>query len=309
KGLVRSTPTARAATDASGQFVLCDLPGDASVDLWASAGRASTGTVRIDLAPAAVIAQSLALDAGDTIAIRGDSGGQHGRGSARLNGVVRSPAGEPIAGARVGLRNSDIEAVTDAEGHYALAELPAGTQSVVARAIGFVPLAQPVLLFPERATALDVHFDSATVVLHTVEVVGKVVFDRATLDFRKAQSRGLGYFIDRERIDARQPFDPSDLLYAVPGVHVGFSSAAGGGRTITLRGLGGECIPQYVIDGVAWPGEMYDLDNFVRTDEIAGMAVYRGIETPFEYRVKSGGSCGAIVIWTRKTGKVRKGGR
>lgn len=309
KGLVRSTPTARVVTDATGQFVLCGLPGDASVDLWASKDRASTGTIRLDLAPSAVVAQPLSLDFGDTVASGGDAEKRHARGSARLSGVVRAPSGEAIAGARVGLRNSDVEAATDAAGRYTLAELPAGTQSVVARAIGFVPFAQPVLLLPGHASTLDVRFDSTTVVLQTVEVVGKVVFDRATLEFRKAQSRGLGFFIDRAAIDKRQPFDPSDLLYAAPGVHIGYGSMMGTGRTITVRGPQGECVPQFVIDGVSWPGEMYDLDNFIRPDEIAGMAVYRGVETPLEYRVRSGGSCGAIVIWTRKTGKVRKSGR
>jgi hypothetical protein len=301
QGLVRSTPTARALSDENGRFTLCGLPGDASVDLWASSERVSTGTIRIDLAPSALVVQELSLDPEARVSSE-EPDARAARGSARLSGIVRDPAGAPLAGARVGLRNSDVESVTDDAGHYALNELPAGTQSVVVRAIGYVPVARPISLLPARAATLDVRFDSATVVLQTVAVIGRVVFDRATLEFQRAQARGIGTFIDRSRIDEIQPYDPSDILLRVPGVHVALGSNVGAARAITVNGPRGYCQPQYVIDGIPVPGELYDLDNFVRTEEIAGIAVYRGIETPMEYRV-NGGDCGAIAIWTRRAGR------
>lgn len=300
-GLVRSTPTARAVSDADGRFALCGLPGDASVDLWATSGRVATGTIRIDLAPSALVVQELSLDP-DARVSAATADARAARGSARLSGIVRDPGGAPLVGARVSLRNSDVESVTDDAGHYALNELPAGTQSVVVRAIGYVPVARPIALLPSHASILDVRFDSATAVLQTVAVIGRVVFDRATLEFQRAQARGIGTFIDRARIDEIQPYDPSDILLRVPGVKVALGSAVGAARAITVNGPRGYCQPQYVIDGVAVPGELYDLDNFLRTEEIAGIAVYRGIETPMEYRV-NGGDCGAIAIWTRRAGR------
>lgn len=293
--LSRSTPTIVTKTDDRGWFVLCGLPGDASVDLWATRQRATTGTIRVDLAPSALLAEALAIDVGERES--GDSA------SGALQGVVRDAAGRPLRGARVGLRGSEATTIADERGHYALRELPVGTQSVEARAIGFVPVDEPVTLVAGRTTTLDLDFDSTTVVLRSVEVTGRVVYDRAIREFEAARTRGMGHFIDRAAIDMRKPVDPSDLLRGVGGVQV--DASGGADRVITVNGPHGRCTPLLIVDGARWPHWTNEIDRVVRPEEIAGMAVYTGIETPFTYRV-SGGDCGAIVIWTRRGGKIRQ---
>lgn len=293
----RSTPTITATTDASGWFVLCGLPAEASIDLWATLARASTGIIRVDLAPEALIAEQLSIDVGTPVAAT-DAGGD-----GELRGIVRDSRGRPLRGARVGLRGSEATTLTDDGGRYALRGLPAGTQSAEARAIGFVPVDSPVTIVAGRATALDLDFDSTTVVLRAVEVTGRVVYDRAIREFEAARARGMGHFIDRATIDMRKPVDPSDLLRGVGGVQV--DASGGADRVITVNGPHGRCTPLLIVDGARWPHWTNEIDRVVRPEEIAGMAVYAGIETPFTYRV-SGGDCGAIVIWTRRGGKVRR---
>jgi hypothetical protein len=85
----------------------------------------------------------------------------------------------------------------------------------------------------------------------------------------------------------------------------------GSSSTISIRGsaLSGNCQPGLVIDGLQFQGGAGDIDQLVRPEDIAGMAVYRGpSETPVEYQ--SASSCGVIQIWTRRgntpRGKVRK---
>ena len=293
----RSTPTITARTDPRGWFVLCGLPAEASIDLWATLERASTGIIRVDLAPAAVIAEQLSIDVGGPRA-EGESARD-----GELRGVVRDVRGRPLRGARVGLRGSDATTLADDGGRYMLRGLPVGTQSVEARAIGFVPVDSAVTIASGRVTTLDLDFDSTTVVLRAVEVTGQVVYDRALREFEAARSRGVGHFIDRRTIEMRDPVDPSDLLRSVGGVHV--DASGGADRVITVSGPHGRCTPLLVVDGARWPHWTNEIDRVVRPEEIAGMAVYTGIETPMLYRA-TGGDCGAIVIWTRRGGKVKR---
>jgi hypothetical protein len=301
RGMVRSTPTVRATTDANGRFRMCGLPGDATLNVWAGLGKAVTGSVSIDVKPGRVATVQLSLDVSDTVLTTTASGPVH-RGTARVSGLVRTPSGSVLPGARVALRGTDIETVADATGAYTLANLPGGTQTLEARAIGFVPIARSVTLSPKRAIRFDVRFDSAARILQNVQVTGERVYDRATQEFMDAKKRGFGYFIDRETIEDRQPFQTSDLLRTAPGVTVYSSGAPGSQANISIRGGGGfsgSCQPSIVIDGLQLTGDAGDIDALARPEDIAGMAVYRGpSEIPVQYA--TGSSCGLIQIWTRR---------
>ena len=166
-----------------------------------------------------------------------------------------------------------------------------------------MPVERTITLSATRPLRFDIRFDSAARILETVEVRGKVIFDRSAEEFDKLKKNGFGYFIDRDMIERRQPFNTSDLLRTAPGVSVYSGGGPGSGTRIQIRGAGnfqGPCPPGLVIDGMLlgteWSG---DLDMLARPEEIAGIAVYRGpAEVPVEYR--SGGSCGLIQVWTRR---------
>lgn len=290
-GLVRSTPVARATTDEEGRFILCGLPGDAAVNVWATAGRAATGTLHIELGPIAVIPLALAIDPADTV---GATGAVR-NGSARVSGVVRLPGGAPIAGARVRVAEADRETVSDETGHYALADLPAGSFSLEARAIGFVPITRAVTLSATQPLTFDIRFDSAARILETVEVRGTVVFDRGLQEFEAAKKRGFGYFLGPEQIERRNVFDSAELLRMVPGMQV-VPSGFGRSRVVSTRG---GCSPTIVVDGMRFSDPETTLDEVVRPDDIGAIAVYRSAaETPAEYQ--GSGGCGAIVVWTKR---------
>ena len=311
RGMTRSTPTVRATTDANGRFAFCGLPGDAVFTIWATAGRATTGSVSVTVPPLGVASASLAIDLADTMPRIDSVGAPARRGSARVSGVVRRPSGSPLAGARVGIRGTTAETVSDERGVYSLVDLPAGTQTLEARAIGFTPISRTITLSARRPLSFDVRFDSAAHVLETVEVTGKPVVDRATQEFNTAKKRGFGYFIDRERIEEQNAFVASDILRMAPGVTVTQSGYPGGGSSISMRGVGsisGRCEPGIVIDGMPVTGQSSDLDILARPDDIAGIAVYRGPgETPVEYQNLS--PCGVIQIWTRRGNTPRGSSR
>ena len=301
RGMVRSTPTVRATTDENGRFSMCGLPGDAMLNVWAGLGKAVTGSVNVEVKPHRVATIQLSLDVADTV-LTATASGPVRRGTARVNGVVRSPSGAVLPGARVALRGTDVETVADANGAYALTNLPGGTQTLEARAIGFVPIARSVTLSARRPLRFDVRFDSAARILQTVEVKGERVYDSATQEFMDAKKRGFGYFIDRETIENRQPFQTSDLLRTAPGVMVTTSGMPGSEANIQIRGpssISGSCQPGIVVDGLLLNGGAGDIDMLARPEDITGIAVYRGpSEVPVQYA--SGGSCGLIQIWTRR---------
>ena len=298
-GLVRSTPVVRATTDSIGRFTLCGVPGDAGVAVWATAGRASTGTIHVEPTPIEVVPLALALDPSDTLG----SEGVARRGSARVSGVVRLPGGKPVAGARVRVAEAERETVSDESGHYALVDLPAGTFSLEARAIGFVPIARTVTLSATQPLTFDIRFDSAARILETVEVRGKVIFDRGMQEFEQEKKRGFGYFLGPEEIERRNPFDAADLLRVVPGVRV-VQSSFGRSRVVSTRG---GCAPVIVVDGMRFDDQT-TLDDVVSPSNIAAIAVYRSpIETPAQYQAFN--NCGAIVVWTKKGPAPKRKGR
>jgi hypothetical protein len=301
RGMVRSTPTVRATTDENGRYSICGLPGDATLNVWASRGNATTGSVSVDVKPDRLSSQRLALDVADTLKATAKSGPVR-RGSARVSGIVRTPQGSALPGARVALRGTDNETVADASGAFTLSNLPGGTQTLEARAIGFVPIARSITLSAKHPLRMDVRFDSAARILQTVEVTGDRVYDSATREFMKAKQRGFGFFIDRETIENRQPFNTSDLLRAAPGVVVSNGGPPGSQASIQIRGAStftGSCNPSIVVDGLQLSGDAGDIDMLARPEDITGIAVYRGpSEVPVEY--STGSSCGLIQIWTRR---------
>ena len=296
QGMVRSLPNVAAATSPEGRFVLCGLPNDAAIDVFATKGKAATGVVPVTVPAFAVATQDLVIDLADTLP-RNDS---TPRGTARVAGIVRGPNGAPLGGARVALAGSVLVATADAEGRYTLGGLPAGTQTLEARVIGYVPIARSVTLQANRTVNREIRFDSAARILEAVEVRANTIYSRAENEFNEAK-KGPGYFIDRDMIERRNPFRTSDLLRSAPGVQIYQGGQPGQQAVITMRGASlNPCPPAVFVDGMRFEGEMADVDLLLSNpDDLVGLAIYRGpSETPVQYQ--SLRSCGAIVAWTRR---------
>ena len=59
----------------------------------------------------------------------------------------------------------------------------------------------------------------------------------------------------------------------------------------------GGCRPDLVLDGVPLrPLASLAIDDYLTSQEVEAIEVYRGVETPFRF---GSSPCGAVVVWTR----------
>jgi hypothetical protein len=221
------------------------------------------------------------------------------KGTARAFGRVLNKAGAPVEGARVSLLGGGSSTTTRASGDFSLDSLPAGTQALTVRHLGYAPQEVAVELSSRTPARVNVQLGAYVPELKAVEVVSQIDqgLDRVGFTGRKRGAAG-GYFITPQMIENRKAAQFTDLLTTAPGIRI---QGDMGHMYITSTRTAGRqgCVTVYV-DGSQWqqlqPG---DLDGFVRPEEAAAIEVYpAGAATPVEFQT-SGGDCAAVVIWTK----------
>lgn len=302
RGVERTTPSLLADADENGRFALCGVPLDAPLMTRAFAGGDSTGYVEFELPPGGFLYRTLFV--APSIRVAGtDTLGRSlpvMRGAGALRGTIRSAAGQPVAGARVSVWSTGLEAVSDSRGNYRLASLPTGTYTMEARAIGFAAIRQPVDILPGGDVPVDVELAALTR-LDTVRVRGERVYaSKGLLEFEARRKRGLGYFLDEAALEKRPASSVADLLRMTPGVVV----APGGtfGDQVLMRnptGQRGYCTPTVFVDGARLTVYDGNMDALVSVNDISGIEVYtRTSSVPAEFQSMNG--CGVIVFWTKR---------
>jgi hypothetical protein len=118
--------------------------------------------------------------------------------------------------------------------------------------------------------------------------------------FESRRKQGIGHFITRKQIEARDPYLLSDMMRMVPGVIL-TPSPDGHAYLHFSRVPKANCPPQYYVDGIQVTG--FNIDDMPARD-VEGVEVYAGpAGLPPEYnRVHSNVICGTIIIWTRIPG-------
>lgn len=307
----RKTPRVREATiGADGIYRLCGLPDRYEGKLQAQrkdGGATAEVVVTQDEGLLALRSVSVAPLVVATIADSSGKPRQSPRGTARVTGRVINRNGAPVANARIGLMGSSAATVTRANGDFTLDSLPAGTQALVVRQLGYRPTEVPVELSSRSAARVTVRLGEFVPELSPVEVVSRRDEGLQKVGYldRKRSAAG-GYFLSPEQIEKRHAMQFTDLMRQVPGLSV---SSENGQATLTSRrssasGSGG-CVTVFV-DGAQWqqlsPG---DLDSFVRPEEVAAIEVYNGTTIPAQF-VTPGETCSAVVVWT-KTRVLQRG--
>lgn len=314
---LRNVPVMRdARTDADGVFRICGIPSDVEGTLQAEKTRITTSEVKLTFQGQALIVQGLRIGNAATVAQVRDSAGQGAgrggatapifsaptiqRGQAVLIGRVLAANGQPMSGARVDVRNTESVAHTNEAGEFRLTDLPSGTQTVVARQIGFAPVDMPVNLSTRAPATVTITMSQPAQALAPVVVEAEQDRGLEAIGFNQ-RKRGLsGHFMTSDEIMQRGPNLLTDVFRTVPMLRVVrdgmYDYKVESARATTL---GPSCV-QFFVDGtlyrMVYPG---DLDRMMPPSEVGAIEVYAGSAAPFEFQVAGASSCTTVLMWSK----------
>ncbi|CAN5306434.1 hypothetical protein BH09GEM1_BH09GEM1_18270 [soil metagenome] len=290
--------TARVTSDASGQYRMCGVTtGEwllVQVQRFGQAGAAirttmtdAVGVALLNLSFSGATALSLASAVGDNSAAPSAAIG----GSAALTGIVRDGAGHELSGVDVRVLSTPAVSRTNDRGEYLLTGLPAGTQEVEIRQIGYAVIRRPIELRNSRRMRHDIRLDRV-VSLDSISVSARRVSRYPEFETRRRESID-GKFLTEADIVRVQPKFTSDIVYLNPSFRV--LGQGPDAKIISSRGgLQGNCETLIVIDDI----EAATI-NEVEPSQIAAMEFYPATAgAPFKHKSKYG--CGTIMIWTKR---------
>lgn len=294
-------------TAADGTFHACGVPVNTRVTMQARGRTGSSGWIELSVPDNGLTLRDVLLGERAVAAaprpagVAADTGAAAHPpplGTAVLTGHVTAVDGRPLEGAMVLLLGTRIVARSDAAGAFRLSGLPAGTQSVEIREIGFSPKRFAVDLTPHHQSELAAALDERATVLKSIEVKAKAGSDIP--GFNRRRRTGLGYYMDADQLAKQGAITTSDLFRTVPGVQVVWDGSEYVVQ-VTRNSVTGNCPVQWYIDGSPFLSSGDDIDQIVQPQDIAAIEVYKSsAETPMQFQGVGGSPCGTIVIWTKR---------
>jgi hypothetical protein len=345
--VIRAAPSLSADVDETGMFAICGVPLATPLVIRATAGSDSSGYVELDVPSDGLLMRDLMVGravsrvtvqtrnevqqtAGLPWTMRRDTVEvtRRARGTGVVTGRVTVLTGAALGAVRVGIWATGLETETGPDGTFRLDSVPNGSQTLVARSIGFAPYRAVIDIRPASSARHDVVLAPFVAALDTVRVFGnRLRLDTWRSGFDLRRQRGLGEYLDEQQIARLNPQHVSDLVRDMPGVEVVPFGAFG--RRVVMRSRAGGlyCVPAVFVDGLKFftggsrPGigtatdlmeytGTADLEYVVNALDIKAIEVYvHDSGVPPEFDLRDG--CGSIVIWTgaRNRHGGRSGGR
>jgi hypothetical protein len=205
----------------------------------------------------------------------------------------------PISGVEVVLEKPASHVESDAEGRFTVGEIPWGIQTVVVRKIGYRPVRLRLTVAGDDTVQVDIRLETAAVELPPIEVTASTVRPGME-DFARRRLTGFGKFFDSKDLRKADFRRVGDFLASVPGIRV-----VGSGTRAVLVSSRSNCPMAVWLDGVRLTGSgsrriPQDINEF-SLNQLDGIEVYAGTgQTPVELTTAGGGSCGTVVLWTRR---------
>ena len=290
--------TEGARTNADGRYRVCGLPTDTWLAVQVQKGDAggvvltsfisdTLGAAVLNMSLSSEAAQPLAAAATDTEAVPKP---RILSGTASVSGTVVGEAGQPLSAVQLRVLETAATTRTDSAGHFAMSGLPAGTQILEAKRVGYRIVQQPVQLVARHEVPSAVRLQRI-VSLDSVLVVARRSRYR---EFERNRKNGFGKFLAEDEIEKRHPFETSDLVRTMTGFRImgsGFDAKVYSSRgRVSLSGSG--CETNVVIDGM----QHQDI-NWLQPSDIGAIEAYAGPSgAPLFYD----SACGVIVIWTKR---------
>ncbi len=307
----KSTRVRESPVGPDGIYRICGLPAELEGKAQVIRGGVTSGDVPIVFGQDLVALRSMSVAAAGTIvteaiAPQPDSTGKPAEappppkvfGTARLTGRVVNKANQPITAARVQLEGANRAALTRDNGEFVLDSLPAGTQTVSVRKLGFALTEVAVDLSSRDASRVTIAMDDFVPVLETVRVSASRTRALDDIGFTRRKRSSSGWYMDGEEVTNRTLSRFSDVLRSAPGIRI---QRQGDRQFITSsRDPVNGCVNIW-IDGAQWQQlEPGDLDDYLRPGEAGAIEVYSPTTTPAEFLGVARGSCSTVVVWTSR---------
>lgn len=311
-GIHSEHKSATTRASGAGWYAICGLSTAGPIAAHAEWGDGASGYIEVRLPPRGMLHRDFriprgraailiaAADTGEAADSTGISPAPLRRGSSILSGVVRDDRGNPLSGAQVMVWGSGVTTSTRDDGRFIVGRLPAGTQTVETRHLGFAPTRVAVDLASGKNVAVTITMSERADVLDAVQVYG-VERELASVlaGFDQRRKLGFGRFITRADIEKQRPIRFTDLLRQTPGLKI-VSTGGLDYEIVAAHGsiAGGVCRPLVFING-AILANTEGVDMMVDPEEVAAVEIYNGVaETPPQFRGGTKGECGSIAIWT-----------
>lgn len=251
--------------------------------------------------------------------------------------IVDAQTGEPVTGVSVSMMSSEGRfrriTETDGNGIFMFEEVTPGRFRLNASRMGYYTANGNYVDLAQNDTVIvDIRLSATGVLLQPVTVVARSAPRSSPMlrGFYERMDRGIGQFISRDDIAARNAMYVSDLLVTLPGVRLGAWTPAGRqiymSRSIKSGPEG--CPVQIFVDNVhvnrtvgimeaANRGGQRDttsftggttleiarqpsIDEFVHPSAVEGIEVYPGVgSVPAEF-MSPEARCGTVVVWTKR---------
>ncbi len=235
--------------------------------------------------------------------------------------VIEDETEVPISYAEVAVRSPGGATLGRAEadelGHFEFFIRRASAVRLHVERLGYKETTTPVLYFDKHnLLQVEVRLDADAILLAPLEIVAWAeVIDNALHEgFRNRLQTGLGTYITREQVEARNPSRVTDILRDIPGIEV-TGGAVGNRPSIRMvRASNRNCATQIWIDGFlvnrrglnAGGGLTpmdFRIDDMVNPASVEGIEVYRGLSTVPPEFLNQDADCGVIAIWTKRGGR------
>jgi iron complex outermembrane receptor protein len=150
------------------------------------------------------------------------AGSAWAQGSGTIQGrVLAAGSGEPLSGVSVVVTGTGFGALTDAQGGFRLAGVPAGTHQVVAQRVGLGTARRMVELEPGAAAEVEFRLSEQALLLPEVVVSASREAQRLS---ETAATVGV---VSSTELRETKPTHPSDVMQRIPGVWVNVTGGEG----------------------------------------------------------------------------------
>ena len=281
-------PTVAAATDSIGNYYACDVTTDYVATAQAQAGTSASGATELLLGERGVQRRDLMVSRAPLVV---DSVTGLHRGGSTLIGTVLDEFGRPRPSARASVDDALGEAFADTAGVFVLRNLPAGSQMLMVRMIGYAAARAMVNLRNGDTARTNVQLRQVTV-LDTIRVTATRRASNELTELEERARAGFGYRFDAEQLRIRT---------SMRAVFQGLPNLTISGRSVyqfelTAIVSGQTCPVTLYVDGVR--GSVDELQSY-RPNQLIALEYYpRPEQAPLRFQTVAS-NCPIALVWTR----------